>query len=71
MRDRAKDWSERGRWPRGEWGEGSREEECFRPSSPFSARLCLSLAPVSQLLWTRKEMDTVQSNLVYNGHCAV
>ena len=29
---------------------------------PFSARLCLSLAPVSQLLWTWKERDCVQSN---------
>ena len=45
MRDRARDWSERG-----------------RPSSPFSARLCLSLAPVSQVLWTRKKKrDCVQS----------
>ena len=30
---------------------------------PFSARLCLSLAPVSQLLWTRKERDCVQSHI--------
>ena len=32
----------------------------FRPSSPFSTRPCLSLAPVSQLLWTRKERDCVE-----------
>ena len=41
MRDRARDWSERGRRPR--------------------ARLCFSLAPVSHILWTRKERDCVQS----------
>ena len=35
-------------------------KEC--PSSPFSARLCLSPAPVPQLLWTRKERDCVQSS---------
>ena len=64
MRDRARDWSEQGRRPRGEWGRGKRKERVpsfLRPSSPFSARLCLSLAPVSQLLWTRKERDCVQS----------
>ena len=38
MRDRTRDWSERG-----------------------SARLRLSLAPVSQLLWTRNERNCVQS----------
>ena len=27
------------------------------------ARLCLSLVPVSQLLWTRKERDCAQSNV--------
>ena len=42
MRDRTRDWSERGRRP----------------------RLCLSLAPVSQLLWTRKERDCVQSMIL-------
>ena len=31
-----------------------------RASSPFSARLCLALAPVSQLLWTRKERGFVR-----------
>ena len=51
MRDRARDWSEQGRRP--------------RRSSPFSAWLCLSLVPVSQLLWTRKERDCVQSR---NGY---
>ena len=45
MHGRARDWSGQGRRPRG---------------SPFSARLCLSLVPVSQLLWTRKEGDCVQ-----------
>ena len=38
---------------------GKREEKS--PSSPLSARLWLSLAPVPQLLWTRKERDCVQS----------
>ena len=33
-----------------------------RPSSPFSARLCLSLASVPQLLWMGKERDCAQSN---------
>ena len=42
-------------WDWGEWG----------PSSPLSARLCLSLAPVSQLLWMRKERDCVQSKFCY------
>ena len=58
MRDRARDWSEQGRRPRGEWGRGKRKERVplfFRLSSPFYARICFSLAPVSQLLWTRKE----------------
>ena len=51
-------------------GEDGRENEgtatfsfaflIFRPSSPFFARLCLSLAPVPQLLCTRKERDCVQ-----------
>ena len=47
IHDRARDWSEQGRR--------------LRPSSPFSARLCLSLAPESRLLWTRKERGCVQS----------
>ena len=29
----------------------------------FPARLCLSLAPVPQLLWTRKEKDYVPSKV--------
>ena len=52
MRDRVWNWSEQGRWPR-----------VRGPSSPFLGRLCLSLAPVSQLLWMRKERDCVQSNI--------
>ena len=49
--DRVRNRSERGRRPHGEWGRGKRKERdplVFRPSSAFPARLCLSLAPVSQ-----------------------
>ena len=42
---------------------GKRKEKINRPSSAFSARLRHSPAPVSQLLWTRKERDCVQSKL--------
>ena len=57
----ARDWSEQDKRPRGEWGRGREKKGLFfRPSSSFSARLCLSLAPVSQLLWTRKERNCVQ-----------
>ena len=52
-------------WP---WGRGWEMVPLFfRPSSPFSARLCLSLAPVSEFLWTKNERDCVECSLVDHG----
>ena len=53
-RARCKTARETGVSPREEWRRGKRK---------FSPRLCLSLAPVSQLLWRRKERDCVQTKL--------
>ena len=49
------------------WGLHWKTTSCCRPSSPFYARLCLSRAPVSQLMWTRKrkaKRDYVLSNCI-------
>ena len=55
MRDRARDWSERGRRPRGAF-----------PYSPRGRLPCS--APAYQLMWTRKESDCVQSRLSAVAH---
>ena len=52
----------RGRGDRGERDGVEGAARSSRPSSPFSARLCLSLASVPQLLWMGKERDCAQSN---------
>ena len=72
MRGRVRDWSERGRRWR-EWGRGKRKH-IFRPFSPFSARLCLSLAPIScgrekkgSLQSARGKYKSLASNSSWNG----
>ena len=50
MHDHARDWSERGRQSRGEWGRGKR----------ICTAVPLGRSSLSQLLWTRNEGDYVQ-----------